>query len=288
MESMCEKVLELLALCLADPDLDIVYIATTHNFHLEHAMMTMKAGKAVLCEKPLTVNANEAKQLVKYAREDKVFLMEAFWTMFQPSYNRAMEILRSGELGKLKFVRSDFSFNAPFNEEKRLYNKKLGAGSLLDIGIYPVFAALTSLGVPDTLKTFADLSKTGSEESINIIFKYKDGAMASLTSGFSCYSPIQTEYYCQKGHLTLNPRWFTPTDITVWKEGGEEYRIPNMTKEGSGYQYEAAHVMDCLDAGRIESDKMTWQISISLMEVLDRIRIDAGIFFPDHDKDLFF
>lgn len=271
-----------------DPKVDAIYIATPHSFHRDHALLCLNHKKAVLCEKAFAMNKNEAEEMVACAKENNTFLMEAFWTMFQPSFQKAMEILKSSELGKLKIVRSDFAFNAPFIEDKRLYNTKLGGGSLLDIGIYPVFAALTSLGVPDIIKTFAHFSPTGSEESINIIFKYKDGEMANLTSSFAAHSPIQTEYLCENGYLILNPRWFTPTDITIWKEGGEETKIDSIHKVGSGYQYEAVHVMECLDAGKIESDKMTWQMSLRMLEILDRIRIDAGIFFPGHDKNLFF
>jgi predicted dehydrogenase len=271
-----------------DPKVDVVYIATPHSHHHEYTLLCLKHKKAVLCEKAFAMNKKEAEAMVACAKKNNTFLMEAFWTMFQPSFNKAMEILKSGELGKLKVVRSDFAFNAVFDKDKRLYNTKLGGGSLLDVGIYPVFAALTALGIPEMIKSFANFSETGSEECISILFKYKDGAMANLTSSFSSHSPIQTEYWCEKGHLTLNPRWFTPTDITIWKEGGEETKIPAMNKEGSGYQYEAAHVMKCLDENKIESDKMTWKMSLDLMGVLDRIRIDAGIFYPDHDKDLFF
>lgn len=273
---------------LADPNVDAVYIATPHSHHHKHAMLCLQHKKPVLCEKAFAMNLNEVNEMVACAKENNTFLMEAFWTMFQPSFNKAMEIIRSGELGKLKMVRSDFAFNAPFIEDKRLYNTKLGGGSLLDIGIYPVFAALTSLGVPQNIKTFADFSSTGSEESLSMIFKYGNGEMANLTSSFAAHSPIQTEYFCGKGHLTLNTRWFTPTDITIWKEGGEVTTIESHHREGFGYHYEAQHVMECLDAGLIESPKMTWQTSKDLMGILDRVRIDAGIFFPDHDKDLFF
>ncbi|NCB06930.1 MAG: Gfo/Idh/MocA family oxidoreductase [Bacteroidia bacterium] len=221
------------------------------------------------------------------ARENNTFLMEAFWTMFQPSFNQAMEIIRSGELGAVKTVRSDFAFYAPFNPEGRLYNLALGGGSLLDIGIYPVFAALTALGKPDRIKTFADFSPTGSEKSISMIFKYRNGEMANLTSSFSAFSPTQTEYWCERGYLVLNPRWFAPTNITLRRENGEIETFHSEHKDGFGYQYEAAHVMECLDAGKIESDKMSWQMSLDLMETLDRVRIDAGIFFEDHDKNLF-
>lgn len=271
-----------------DPKVDVVYIATPHSHHHEHTLLCLNHKKAVLCEKAFSLNANEVQEMIGSAKANNTFLMEAFWTMFQPSFKQAMEILRSGELGKLRMVRSDFAFNAPFIEDKRLYNVELGGGSLLDIGIYPVFAALTSLGVPEKIKTFADFSSTGSEESINIIFKYKDGEMANLTSSFAAYSPTQTEYLCEKGYLVLNPRWFTPTNITIMKEGEEPKTLPKQHVEGWGYQYEAAHVMECMDKGLIESPDMSWKRSTELMEILDRIRIDAGIFFGDRDKNMFF
>lgn len=273
---------------VTDPNVDAVYVATPHSHHHSHAILCLNHKKAVLCEKAFALNKNEAEEMVACAKENSTFLMEAFWTMFQPSFKKAMEIIQSGELGKLKIVRSDFAFNAPFDENKRLYNVKLGGGSLLDIGIYPVFAALTSLGKPEIIKTFAHFASTGSEESISIIFKYKDGQMANLTSSFAGFSPTQTEYWFEKGYMVLNPKWHAPTNVTIWKDGGETQTFPSEHKEGFGYQYEAAHVMECLDAGKIESNKMPWQMSLDLMETLDRIRIDAGIFFPDHDKNLFF
>ncbi len=272
---------------LNDPAVDIVYVATPHSLHHKHTIMCLNHKKAVLCEKAFAINKKEAEEMIETARVNRTFLMEAFWTAFQPSFHKALEIVDSGELGSLKAIRSDFLFNAPFNEERRLYNISLGAGSLLDVGIYPVFAALTSFGKPDKLKTLATFSSTGSEESINIIFQYNDGKMATLSSGFNAHSSTQTEYWCENGYLVLNPRWFAPTNITVVKKGKEPLLIHLPVKEGFGYQHEARHVMECIDAGRIESDILPWKFSLDLMETLDRIRIDAGIFYPGHDKDIF-
>ncbi len=270
-----------------DPAVDAVYIATPHSHHLEHALLCLNNKKAVLCEKAFALNKNEADEMVACAKANNAFLMEAFWTTFQPSFIEAMRILKSGELGKLKIVRSDFAFKALFDENRRLYNVQLGGGSLLDIGIYPVFAALTSLGIPDAIKTFADFSSTGAEESICMIFKYESGQMANLTSSFACSSPTQTEYWCENGYLILNPRWYAPTNITVVKNGEAPRLINTEHKEGAGYQYEAAHVMQCLDEGRIQSEIRSWKDTLDLMELLDRIRIDAGIFFPGRDDKLF-
>jgi len=268
---------------VTDPNVDVVYIATPHSHHREHTLLCLNHKKAVLCEKAFTLNKPEAEEMVACARENNTFLMEAFWTMFQPSFIEAMQILKSGELGELKMVRSDFAFKAPFIEEKRLFNVALGGGSLLDIGIYPVFAALTALGKPEKIKTIAQFSSTGAEESISIIFQYEGKKMAALSSSLVSQSPIQTEYWCENGYLVLNPRWFTPTKITVMKNNEEPRLINPPHLGGFGYQYEAAHVMECIDKGWIESDRMTWQMSLDLMETLDRIRVDAGILYQGRD-----
>ena len=126
----------------------------------------------------------------------------------------------------------------------------------------------TALGVPDMIKSQAEFSPTGSEESINIIFKYNNGAMASLTSSFAMHSPVQTDFCCENGYVTLHPRWFTPTDITIWRAGQDPEIISNEHKTGSGYQFEAQHVMECLDAGLIESPKMSWSHSKNLMGIV--------------------
>jgi predicted dehydrogenase len=160
----------------------------------------------------------------------------------------------------------------------------LGGGSLLDIGIYPVFAALFTLGKPSAIKTMAGFSPTGIEETILMSFKYPGGEMASLSSSFASYSSVQTEFWCQKGYLRLSKRWHARTQVVVWKEGEEgEQILSPQPFEGLGYNLEAAHVMDCLDAGKTESDLMPLSFSLHLMEVLDQVRRDAGVIYSKHD-----
>ncbi|WP_299576106.1 Gfo/Idh/MocA family oxidoreductase [uncultured Sunxiuqinia sp.] len=267
-----------------DPQVDIVYIATPHSHHHEHALLCLTHQKAVLCEKAFAMNAREAREMIDCAKRNNTFLMEAFWTRFQPGFLKAMEILQSGKLGQLKMVRSDFAFNAEKNADLRLYNIDLGGGSLLDIGIYPVFAALMTLGKPETIQTLPQFSFTNSEESILMSFKYANGAMASLVSSFASHSSIQSEFWCEKGYLRLNRRWFANAQICIWQQGMEhEEPVEVPPIEGKGYQFEAAHVMKCLDEGRIESDMMTFAITLDLMDTLDRVRADAGIVYPQHD-----
>ncbi len=268
-----------------DPKVDIVYVATPHSLHKEHTILCLNHKKAVLCEKAFAINSREVKEMADCSRYNRTFLMEAFWTRFQPSFQKALEIIQSGELGRLKMVRSDFAFNSPKDPFRRLYNVDLGGGSLLDIGIYPVFASLITLGKPSEIKTMAEFSATGIEETIIMNFRYPGGEMASLVSSFACYSSIQTEFWCEHGYLRLNKRWFTPTQIIVWKEGQQgEQVILTEPVAGQGYQLEAAHVMECLDAGKTESDLIPLSFSMDLMELLDQVRKDAGIVFAKHDE----
>jgi len=268
----------------ADPNVDIVYIASPHSFHKEHTLLCLENGKAVLCEKPFAMNSQEVELMIAKAKEKNTFLMEAFWTRFQPSFIKAMEILKSEELGKLKVVRTDFAFNAPKDPNDRFYNLKLGGGSLLDIGIYNIVSALSTLGKPSEIKTMAGFSPNGVEESIQLCFKYPGGEMASLVSSFAAHSSIQSEFWCEQGYLRLNRRWFTPTTISVWKNGDNNETLVKIPESpGYGYQYEAAHVMQCLDNNLKESPVMSFGFSTDLMGILDEVRKDAGISFPNID-----
>ncbi len=266
-----------------DPEVDVVYIATPHSHHFEHALLCLNHRKAVLCEKAFAINSKEVGLMIAAARRNNTFLMEAFWTRFQPSFLKVLEIIHSGELGALKMVRSDFAFNAEYNPEKRLYNVDLGGGSLLDIGIYPIFMSLMALGKPSEIKTMARFCPTGAEESVMMSFGYPGGEIASLVSSFASHSSTQTEFSFENGFIRLNRRFYTPTSLTYWKNWEEEQTINFEKGEGSGYELEAAHVMECLDAGKTESEWMPLSFSSDLMEIMDWVRKDAGIIFPKHD-----
>lgn len=266
-----------------DPEVDVVYIASPHSHHFEHTLLCLNHKKAVLCEKAFAINSKEVNLMIEASRRNNTFLMEAFWTRFQPSFLKAMEIIRSGELGALKMVRSDFAFNAEYNPEKRLYNVALGGGSLLDIGIYPIFMALMALGKPSAINTMATFCPTGAEETIMMSFQYPDGETASLVSSFASFSSTQTEFCCENGFVRLNRRFYTPTTLTYWKNWEEEKTIIMEKGAGFGYELEAAHVMECLDAGLTESPMMPLSLSLELMQIMDWVRKDAGIVFPGHD-----
>ena len=269
---------------VADPKVDIVYVATPHSHHLEATLLCLNHKKAVLCEKAFAINSDQVQQMIDCSKKNNTFLMEAFWTRFTPGFNKALEIAKSGELGKLKMVQANFCFKADNDPEKRLYNLKLGGGSLLDIGIYPVFASLITLGKPTDIKTMTQFSETGIEESILINLKYDGGEMASLVSSFACFSSTQAEFNCENGYIRLDKRWHHPNQISIWKKGDEQEKTLHFSHDpGTGYQYEAEHVMKCLDEDKTESDLMPLSLSLDLMEILDKVRQDAGIIFSEYD-----
>jgi len=257
---------------LLDEEVDVVYVATPHSHHHQHVLLCLEHGKAVLCEKAFALNLNQAGEMIAKARERGFFLMEAFWTRFQPAFLRAMELVRSGELGAVKMMRSDFAFNGPKDMSNRLYNPALGGGSLLDIGIYPVFWALQALGKPSLIKAMADISRTGIDQSLSVIFKYPGGELATLLSSFECWSDTQTEFSCERGFIRVRRMGINTTHLTIWRENQGVEEIPFTYARGFGYHLEAAHVMECLDAGLKESPSLPLDFTLQMMQVLDQIR----------------
>ncbi len=263
-----------------DDNIDIIYVATPHSFHKEHTLLCLNHKKAVLCEKAFAMNTKEVQEMIAASKSNDTFLMEAFWQAFRPKFLKVQEIIQNHDLGKLKLVKSDFTFKGEFNPNNRLYNLDLGGGSLLDIGIYPVFTALSFLGVPDGIKTQADFSTTGSEESISIAFNYRNGAMAQLYSSFAVAYKNDVELCFENGIISYNR--FSNDPISLQFNQNTDYFSFDHGPE-LGYQFEAKHVMECLDNELLESPKMTFRRSLDLIKTLDRIRKDAGIIFPNHD-----
>lgn len=271
---------------LADPKVDIVYISTPHTFHYEHTLLALKHKKAVLCEKPFAMNSAQVAKMIACAKENDCFLMEAFWTRFLPHFTTTLDILNSAELGKLKMVTANFAFTADFIPEGRFFNLELGGGSLLDIGIYTIFFSLVTLSKPIEIQTMSHVGSTGVEESILMAFRYADGKMASLMSSITTHATSHTEYCCENGYVRINKGAYAPTTVSVWENGDAQERIVEVpTFDGIGYLFEAAHVMECLDAGKKQSDVLPWTFSVDLMETLDAVRKSAHIVFPKSDNE---
>lgn len=260
----------------ADPDIDIVYVATHHPFHFENTLACLKAGKAVLCEKPFTMNKGELKVLSDVAREKKVFLMEAIWTRFLPSTRKVLEIAGGGELGKLQDIYADFGFRKEFDPVHRLYDPAKGGGALLDIGIYPVFISQLLAGVPSDVTASARFAETGIDQSCNMVFNHDNGIVSSLNCTLMADTPTEANLMFELGRIRMESLWYAPGPITLHRKEQKPERI-EFPESGNGYQYEAEEVMHCLDKGLTESPLLPLGFSLDLMGTLDRVRSVCGI-----------
>ena len=266
----------------ANKEVDVIYIATPHSHHHEHTMLCLNHDKAVLCEKAFAINSRQAIEMIRTAKEQKVFLMEALWTKFLPHYKKLQELLEQKTLGDIKSVLVNFGFKTSDKSPQRLFDPLLGGGTLLDIGIYNVFMTMSVLGKPDSIEATMTPSLTGVDEQIAILFKYNSGAMAQLFSSFVTNLPIQAEINGTQGNITLTTRFYEPSaTIQLYRQLPGEKEIIAVEKEaGFGYQYEARHVNECLKNGLVESPVMTHADSLLLMEILDSIRKKARIEYP--------
>jgi len=245
-------------------------------------MLCLNNNKAVLCEKAFAINARQAKEMTGTARKKKVFLMEALWTKFLPHYKKLQELLQQKIPGDIKSVLVNFGFKTGAHSPQRLLDPSLGGGTLLDIGIYNVFITISVLGVPDAIEAIMSPASTGVDEQIAVTFRYNNGAIAQLFSSFTTNLPIQAEINGTEGCITLTSRFYEPSAIIqLSKQIPYEREIIPVEKEnGFGYQYEARHVNECLKKGLTESPVMTHADTLTLMEILDAIRMKAGIKYP--------
>jgi predicted dehydrogenase len=260
------------------PDLDVVYVATPHVRHHADALMLLRGGVAVLGEKPFAMNLAEVSEMVTVARQEGVFLMEALWSRFMPALIQAKTLLDDGAIGTVTMLRADFGFNAPFLPDKRLFNKALGGGSLLDIGIYPLFLAYYLLGKPASLQATATFGPTGVDEQCGIILQYDGGQLALLDSTLRVRTRCEAFVFGTEGHLHLPPRWHETNALTLARpdQPDQSFAFPRAT---FGYDYEARHVMDCLAENRTESPLWSLDDSLNLITLLDQVRAVAGIIY---------
>jgi predicted dehydrogenase len=257
-----------------DANVDAVYIATPHSFHKEHSILCLQHKKAVLCEKPFAMNLQEVTEMITVAKENNVLLMEALWTFFLPHFNYVLEIIKNEKFGKLKSLEADFGFKPSYNSEGRLFKKEIGGGSLLDIGIYPIFAALSTLGVPENIEAKASFFETGADSDCNIIFHYK-GAKATLKSSLLEETKTEAIYTFDSAIVKINTQFHAPTTITIIQGKYEE--IIDFGYKTIGYNFEAEHFNQLLREEKKESDVMTFEFSKNLIRTLDSVRIIIGL-----------
>lgn len=262
-----------------DSEVDIVYIATPHTYHYAHTRLCLEHGKAVLCEKPFTMNRSQLEYLVSLARRRGVFLMEALWSRFLPGILRVKELLDEGVLGQIVGMDADFGIKAPRDPKSRLYDPHLGGGSLLDIGIYPVFLSLFLFGRPQSYTALSSLNEYRNDLSTSVIFRYEGGLLTNLRSTILADTLIEATIFGERGTLTVNRLWFTPTPITVALTGKKK-EILQFPPLVNGYEYEAMEATRCILGGQTESPVMPHSFSLELMDLLDGIRRETGIMYP--------
>jgi predicted dehydrogenase len=263
-----------------DPDVDVVYVATPHPFHREHSILCLEGGKPVLCEKPFAINASEAEDVITLAREKGLFLMEAMWTRFLPLLVEVRELLAEGAIGEVRALFADFGFRTAFDPQSRLFDPHLGGGALLDVGVYPVSLASMVFGAaPSRINGMAHLGQTGVDEQSAVILGYDQGQLAILAAAVRTEMPQEAVLIGTEGQIRIHTPWWRPTTLTLSRAGQEDESL-HLPYEGNGYNYEAAAVMDCLRAGRTESDVMGLDETLAIIQTLDRIRAQWGLRYP--------
>ncbi len=263
----------------ADSDVDVAYIATPHPMHKPSTILCLEGGKAVLCEKPFTVNAAEAEEVIAVARRKGLFLMEAMWTRFVPPIVKLRELLADGVIGEVRMVMADFGFRCGWDPEGRLLNPALAGGGLLDVGVYTVSLASMILGQPVSVAGLADIGKTGVDEQAGIVLSYEGGRLAVLATGVQTTTPHEATILGTDGWIRLHGGWWRGSRITI-HAAKKEPRDIDVPMTGNGFNYEVEEVARCLGAGKTESDVMPLDETLNIMKTMDELRRQWGLEYP--------
>jgi|CZKW01.1.fsa_nt_gi predicted dehydrogenase len=264
----------------ADPEIDAVYVATPHPGHRDAAMLAIEQGKAVLVEKPFTMNAADAQELIDTARARGTFLMEAMWTRFLPHIGRVREILAAGTLGDIVLVTAEHGQWFASDPDFRLFNPALGGGALLDLGIYPVSFASLVLGAPKRITAVSDPAFTGVDGQTSVILQYDGRAHAVLTTTLWSRTANTAVINGTEARLELAGWFYQPTTLRVISRDGSEIERYEDRQQGTGLRHEAAEVGRCLRAGLTESPLLPLDETLSIMEAMDEIRSQIGLSYP--------
>ena len=264
---------------LVAADVDAIYVATPHTFHFENSLLALKAGKPVLCEKPFTINAAEAKILITTARELNLPLLEAIWTRFLPHIKQMREIISSGALGEIKTVIADHGQFLPEEIAPRLWRPELGGGALLDLGIYPITLVHLVLGIPDTFTVSATLTDEKVDSQISMIFDYTSGAQAMLSATMLNRTAISAVISGSKARLELDGFFFAPTSMRLISHDGQVQEFPN-DYVGHGLREEAVEFARMVRSNELESPLAPHAMTLEIMELMDAIREKIGVRYP--------
>jgi predicted dehydrogenase len=267
---------------VADPAVDVVYVASPHALHREHTMLAFDAGKPVLCEKALTMNAREAEDLVGVARERGLFFMEAMWMRCNPVIRRLQQLAERGDLGRVQQIRADLGFLVEAPETDRLLAPDLGGGALLDMGVYVLTFAHLFLGDPDKVEAVAELSPSGVDLNLALSLGWDGGAVAALSATMTAWSPRSASIATDRGRVDLYDGFHHPTQAR-WTEAGQTHLVHEEVI-GTGLAHEAVEVMRCLRNGEVQSPLVPHQDSLAIMRLMDRVRAKIGVHYAADDQ----
>jgi predicted dehydrogenase len=255
---------------VADPGVDAIYVATPHPFHRAGALLAIAAGKHVLVEKPLAMNADEAREIAAAARAAGVFAMEAMWTRFLPHMVEIRRLLDAGALGDLVSVEADHGQWFPPDPGHRLFAPELGGGALLDLGVYVVSLASFVLGPPDRITALVEPAFTGVDGTVSLVLGHPGGAQALLSCTSASATPVRAVIAGTDARIEIDPRWYAPTSFTLVPRDGEPTRWSE-PHTGNGLRHEAEEVARCLAAGQTESAVMPLDETIAIAATMDAV-----------------
>jgi predicted dehydrogenase len=265
-------------------EIDIIYVATTHNFHFGNAKLALEHGKHVLIEKPFTVNAKEARELVRIAREKNLFLMEAMWMRFLPSIKMLKNRIQDHEIGEVKLFNISFGSFVATEYEKRLKDPALAGGVTLDMGIYPVSFVCYLLGeLPIDIKSMARFSDLGVDEISNYMFRFPSGCLTNICTSYNLKMRNEAIIYGSKGFIEF-PQFMAGERFTIFKHEGtnkiKDTIEVHENNHSNGFIYQVEEVVRCIQEGKLESEIIPLNETIGIMEVMDKMRDEWGFIYP--------
>lgn len=301
-----------------NPDIDVVYVATPHIRHKEDCLLCLEAGKAVLCEKPFAMNAQDARVVVELARKKNLFCMEAMWMRFLPMAQRVRELVKSGGIGEIRSLSADFGYPTEFDPKNRFFNPELGGGALLDRGAYPLSLAFYLLGQPIGVTGQAYIGETGVDEQSSMILDYGGGTVALLSSTLQSYASNTATIIGSRGKISIHAPFCRPEKISLLQFSDEPVVVTSRSSDsatglkqtlksklksvrllrklrdmrsssgktisqlplGNGYSYQANEVVQCLISGKVESPYMPLDETIGILDVMDKLRYSWDLVHP--------
>ena len=264
----------------ADPNVDVIYIATPHPQHVAAAKLALNAGKHILVEKPFTINAAEAAEIVDLAAAKGLVVLEAMWTRFLPHMRRIRAIIAEGTIGEVRSITADHRQKLPDDPKHRLNAPELGGGALLDLGIYPISFTWDILGKPAEIKASATFRATGADAQVATIFHYASGAIATTLSSSDSAGPNRATVVGTKGRIDIDRVWYSPTTFRVYDSTNAVIETFDGAVEGRGMQFQAEEAERLIAAGLTAGDIMPPAQSVEIMQTLDEVRAQIGLRYP--------